>query len=276
MARPPEITEQDIVSAGRHLEAAGERITPYRLYRAVGGRGRPDRLMKLWTAHVAGRASADVPEPPALAPAIRDGLATAVRMIGEQLERTVRQLSADLAADAAARTAAERDALTRERATLAETEADALAEFTTVVEELEQLRAETLRLAEDLRRSEVAREAAETVRQLAVEQLTAAHAARTEALLDAARVGERATAAERRITELEADLFAMRQAAADGSRRARSRAGQEETGGHAVGDARRNSSGPPRPMEAGRRGGRRSPAVGGEPSTEPAASPVAA
>jgi hypothetical protein len=272
MARPPEITEDQVIAAGRGLESAGQPVNPYRLYRAVGGRGRPDRLLAVWTAHVAARGSAEVPEPPALPPAVRDGLGKAMQSIGAQLERTVRQISADLAAEAAARMAAERDALARERAALAEAEADALGEFTGMADELEHLRAESLRLAEDLRRAEVAREAAETVRLLAVDQLTAAHAARTEALLDAARASERAAAAERRIAELDADLLAMRRGAAD---RERPIGRPDDSGGPAIQGARLGASGSARRAETTRRGGRRSPAAGAEASAETITSPVA-
>lgn len=263
MARPSEITDEDIISAGRQLEAAGERITAYRLYRAVGGRGRPDRLLAVWTAHVGGRGSAEAQEPPALAPAIRDGLSAAVRMIGEQLERTVRQISADLAAEAAARTAADRDALARERAALAEEGADALTEFTRLAEDVDRLRSETQRLEEDLRRAEIAREAAETVRQLAVEQLTGAHAARTQALLDGARAAERTAAAERRITELEADLAALRtgierQASSGAAGKPIQLAARPDgASAHAPQATRRSSSGSGQRGQAARRRGRR-------------------
>lgn len=267
MARPPEITDEDIVAAGQQLERAGERIGAYRLYRAVGGRGRPDRLLAVWTAHVAGRGSAEVQEPPALPPAIRDGLAAAMRMIGEQLERTFGQVSADLAAEAAARTAAERDALARERANIAEEAADALAEFTRLAEDVERLRGETQRLEEDLRRAEIARGAAETVRQLAVEQLTAAHAERTEALLEVARATERTAAAERRITVLETDLAALRAGtkgeASSGTagKSIQVAAPTDGAGGHVTRGTRRGPSGTAQRKPTTRRRGRRTTAA---------------
>lgn len=273
MARPPEITDDDIIMAGQALEAAGRPVIASKLYAAVGSRGRPDRLLAVWKTYVATRSSAQAIEPPALPPAVRDSLAQALQSMGESIERAVRHIAADLATEAAARTAAERDALSRERAALAEAEADALADFTAMADEVERLRADRLRLAEDAHRSEVARQASEAVRQLAVEQLSAAQAACTEALLDAARVGERSAAAERRITELEAALVTMQRSAADRRRPSRQSTVSDETSSPTIHGPRQASARSARRAEASRRGGRRSPAPGGEVAAEAVGSP---
>jgi hypothetical protein len=210
LGRPPEVTDDEIITAGRELEAGGRRISPYTLYQGVGGRGRPKRLWDVWTAHVADPGTAEMPEAPGLPPAIRDGLAAAVRSLGEELERTVRRIAADLAAEAAAQTAAERNALARERAALAESEADALAEFTDITEELERLRTENTEMAETVRRLEIARETGESSVSMLVRRLNDCDRERTAALIESGRVSQRAVAAEQRLALIEAELADLR------------------------------------------------------------------
>lgn len=214
MARPSEITDAEIIAAGRTLEAGGQAVNGFRLHRGVGERGRPDRLMAVWTAYKAGlAASAGNPrELPPLPGTVRDDLASLTTAIGEQLERTVRAIADRLAGEAQGRVTTEREALARERETLAMTEADAVETVASLSDQLEVLREQHSAVTAQLQRARVAQEAAELLRLAETERLTAAEASRADALAESARAGERAAIAERRVVDLESELTAMRQA----------------------------------------------------------------
>lgn len=213
MARPSEITDAEIIAAGRTLEAGGQAVNGFRLHRGVGERGRPDRLMAVWAAYKAGlAASAGSPrELPPLPGTVRDDLASLTTAIGEQLERTVRAIADRLAGEAQGRVTTEREALARERETLAMTEADAVETVASLSDRLEVLRDQYAAVTEQLQRARVAQEAAELLRLAEAERLTATEASRADALAESARAGERAAIAERRVVDLENDLTAMRQ-----------------------------------------------------------------
>lgn len=51
--RPPEVTDVDVVNAGKRIQAAGQRVSGYQLRKTIG-RGAPERLMAIWDVHTAG------------------------------------------------------------------------------------------------------------------------------------------------------------------------------------------------------------------------------
>lgn len=106
----------------------------------------------------------------------------------------------------------EREALARERETLAMTEADAVETVASLSDQLEVLREQHSAVTAQLQRARVAQEAAELLRLAETERLTAAEASRADALAESARAGKRAAIAERRVVDLESELTAMRQA----------------------------------------------------------------
>ncbi len=55
--RPTEVTDAEINEAGERLMAAGKRVSGWTLRAALGNRGKPDRLLAVWTRHVAGDAA---------------------------------------------------------------------------------------------------------------------------------------------------------------------------------------------------------------------------
>jgi hypothetical protein len=52
MGRPIEVTNEEIIRAGNALVADNRAVNETRLFRGVGKRGRPARLMAVWTQHV--------------------------------------------------------------------------------------------------------------------------------------------------------------------------------------------------------------------------------
>ena len=60
MARPPTITDDQIIEAGEKISAT-QAVNATRLWRECGRQGRPDRLLAIWAQHEAGKqAEADV------------------------------------------------------------------------------------------------------------------------------------------------------------------------------------------------------------------------
>lgn len=53
--RPAMISDQQVVTMGEQLEAAGKRVTGYTLRAALGGVGRTDRYNAVWERHIAAR-----------------------------------------------------------------------------------------------------------------------------------------------------------------------------------------------------------------------------
>ena len=52
IGRPIEVPDEDVVRAGERIQADGREVNETRLWREVGKRGRPDRLLTVWTQHV--------------------------------------------------------------------------------------------------------------------------------------------------------------------------------------------------------------------------------
>lgn len=63
MGRPASVLDDEVVEAGRALEAAGKAVNGWSLRRQLGDRGKPDRLEQVWREHVASGAAPEVDEP---------------------------------------------------------------------------------------------------------------------------------------------------------------------------------------------------------------------
>lgn len=124
MARPTEVTDEEIIEVARKLSAAGF-INATRLWNSLGRRGRPDRLLKVWLQHetiVKGSAdnasSSDLPPVPEKAQTLADGLKSE---LSDGIDRPIRLIYAAVDdgvrgryRDEIAETTATRDACSRE------------------------------------------------------------------------------------------------------------------------------------------------------------------
>ena len=123
MARPPEVTDEEIIEVGIKLRTVGH-VNGYRLFDALGRRGRSDRLLKVWQeyeatlARTADDPSIDLPPVPEKAQMLADGLKgelaggidRAIKLIYAAVEEGVRGRYRDELAE----TISTRDACTRE------------------------------------------------------------------------------------------------------------------------------------------------------------------
>lgn len=231
--RPAEVTNTEIVAAGRRLLAEGKKVNGWSLRAAVGNRGKPERLAEIW-----GRAEADgtpqpvsQPEPTVLPPGVAEMADEARGALVAQFDgillRVVRQTEMELQA----RYKTDFDRLTTERADMSEQLATASAS----VGETEQALADALADADALRARLAEAETSAAVRadRLAVaetraketearlvaleQQVRAADQAAQEARTSQAAAAATAAAAEReagrlrqRVETLEGDLAAGR------------------------------------------------------------------
>lgn len=87
--RPAEITNDQIIEAGKALQAEGRRVTGFALRQRAGG-GNPSRLRQIWDEYAQGHAEAEpAPELPA---EVAEGLASAREVLAEQLAELVGRL----------------------------------------------------------------------------------------------------------------------------------------------------------------------------------------
>lgn len=89
--RPTEFTDEQIIQAGRDLQAAGRNITGFALRQKVGG-GTPQRLKQVWDEHQSSQA-ATVAEPVAELPV---GVAEVVAGVSRALTERIAELAVDL------------------------------------------------------------------------------------------------------------------------------------------------------------------------------------
>lgn len=59
MGRPPEVTDEEIIAAGRKLDAVGG-VNATRLWKACGEHGKPARLLEVWSGYRQGQSSEPV------------------------------------------------------------------------------------------------------------------------------------------------------------------------------------------------------------------------
>ncbi len=123
MARPTEVTDEEILEAAGKLSAAGP-INATRLWDALGRRGRPERLLKVWRQHEATLTGTtdhlpiDLPPVPEKAQMLADGLKgelsggidRAIKLIYAAVDERVRGRYRDELAE----TLSTRDACSRE------------------------------------------------------------------------------------------------------------------------------------------------------------------
>lgn len=108
MARPAEYSDQEIIAAGKTLEAAGQRVTPFRIRETLGG-GNPKRIKTVWQDYVAS-AKKDEPLQDVELPAVfAEQVDAAVKATSDDLRMLVARLYSEARAQANAEM---RDALT--------------------------------------------------------------------------------------------------------------------------------------------------------------------
>jgi len=89
--RPAEFTEQQVITAGAALQAAGRNVTGFALRKQVGG-GNPMRLRQIWDEHVGAKKSPSAkPDQP-----LPDTLSQEVATVAVALTEHVRQLAGRL------------------------------------------------------------------------------------------------------------------------------------------------------------------------------------
>lgn len=130
--RPVEFSADDIIKAGRDLQAAGRNITGFALRQRVGG-GNPSRLKQVWDEHLAGQAEQRA-EPVAELPVeVAEEVAAVTKALTERLAALAVELN-DKAVKAAERRVAEVIRTAGEQREQAERE---LADASQTVEDLE-------------------------------------------------------------------------------------------------------------------------------------------
>lgn len=88
--RPAEITDAQIIEAGKALQAEGRNVTGFALRQRTGG-GNPTRLRQIWDDYAQGSAEAEpAPELPA---EVADGLASVREVLNERLAELVGRLN---------------------------------------------------------------------------------------------------------------------------------------------------------------------------------------
>lgn len=91
--RPPEISDQDIIQAGRALLAAGRMINGFALRTLTGG-GKPERLIKVWEEHLNAQAPLPASLPTAELPLeMAEELAGVIKALNERLAALVISLN---------------------------------------------------------------------------------------------------------------------------------------------------------------------------------------
>src|SRR5437763_6179014 len=143
--RPSEVSETEILEAAQRLVADGKRVNGWSLRRAVGDRGKAERLFEVWE-----RAQAVEPQPvqepasdllalpPGVAEAADNGRSALVAHYDGVLLALARKIEGDLKA----RYRADFERLTAERADMQDQLATASASVSSTEDELTQARAD--------------------------------------------------------------------------------------------------------------------------------------
>ena len=171
--RPPEVSVDVILAAGKRLVAEGKPITGWRLRQAVGDRGKPERLLAVWKAELARDEDpappADV-EPTILPPVVaeeaaqaRTALATNFDTVVAKLARTTEDMLKARYREDFERLASERARMDDELKTASESVdatdgalAEALTEVETLRARVAELEREGLVLSERIRALDIA------------------------------------------------------------------------------------------------------------------------
>lgn len=83
--RPPEITDHDIIQAGKQILAAGRPVNGFALRNLTEG-GKPERLMKVWEDHLSGQTALPTSLPTAELPLqMAEELAVVTKALGERM-----------------------------------------------------------------------------------------------------------------------------------------------------------------------------------------------
>lgn len=93
-------TEGEIIAAGEALERQEGRVEPYKIFKALGGRGRFDRVREVWERHVAGRGRPNKATPASGLPEnLGAGIAKHVVILMEELNKVFGAHDAAVTAD---------------------------------------------------------------------------------------------------------------------------------------------------------------------------------
>lgn len=229
--RPAEVSPDQVREAGQRLLAGGKRVNGWSLRRALGDRGRPDRLMAVWEQERDVAASQDAPQPDAapvsLPPGIAEMAEQARTALVAQLDGIVLAVVRQAETDLRSRYKADFDRLAAERADMedqlaaavasvgvtegaladAAAEADALRARLVEAEKAAAVAAERSRAVEEKARAD----AAEAEGQIAdLEGRIAAFGAAAQAAQRAQAAAEAtAAAAEREAERLRAQMSAL-------------------------------------------------------------------
>ena len=120
MGRPIEIMDEDVVRAGGVIQAENRAVNATRLWRTLGKRGRPERLLEVWTRHADASATAyHEPFSPAapLPEAASRLLSDCKAQLGAGLDGCVREIYAAVERTLVGRFQAEMAAMTTSRET---------------------------------------------------------------------------------------------------------------------------------------------------------------
>lgn len=229
--RPVEVSSVEVREAGQRLLTEGKRVNGWALRRAVGDRGRPDRLMQVWEQVRDDGAPQNGPQPDdapvSLPPGIAEMADQARTALVSQLDGIVVAVVRQVEADLKGRYKADFDRLASERADMedqlaaavasvgategaladSEAEAEALRARLTEAEKAVAVGAERLRAVEEQARAD----AAEAEGQIAdLEGRIAAFGAAAQAAQRAQAAAEAtAAAAEREAERLRAQMSAL-------------------------------------------------------------------
>lgn len=185
--RPTEVSDNDIIEAGKSLQSAGFNVTGFALRKRIGG-GNPERLFRVWREHLAMSAP-----PPAATAELPPEVVEGVNQLAEEVGQRFLQVVAGLN-DQAVRAAARRvDDVLKESAIQREQADRELADASNAVDEL------------DKQVSSLETQVAEFRQQLAASQ----EQARTCAI-ESARVHEQLASEKSRNQELAAELSEQR------------------------------------------------------------------
>lgn len=226
MARPAEISDADIIAAGNRMRAClkpGEDVTASAIWRELGRRGRPERLLAVWRGHVEARAES-VPASPldGLPNDLRQQLDSAIDGTRQSLGGAVMALYKSLERTFEARYRGQLEECTSARAAAEAEQRTALGELGDAGEQLARtqaritkLEAELVRLGEcatvqdALHRRCAKAQAQDAGRVLELERALAAARTRVEAdTQDLVRSGELAVELRREL-ESKRDLLAQ-------------------------------------------------------------------
>jgi colicin import membrane protein len=90
--RPAEYSTEEIIAAGRALQARGDRVTGFALRRQIGG-GNPTRIKQVWDEHVASEHSTPAESMPELPVELAEMLGAMTQTLTEQWTKLAREMN---------------------------------------------------------------------------------------------------------------------------------------------------------------------------------------